>query len=767
MKKEMINSSNTHQPQLTGPKTVFARFNIWLIHHSLIMFIASILFIGISLLFASKLTLESNMEDMLPSDSLILKQTQLFNEYFPSNETAIVVVEGDAIEASSFLTGFEETLTDVSYISSMLFYMDMSSLGDDMILYKDDEFYETLDVYLNSMDIVGLTAFLSDLESDTSALKEYFVESTSQGNRMYLIFLKPNFGEDFVESRDSFYNGVSEAIRDTQMDTNTAGLNVGLTGGAFIQDIEGDAVAFNGLFSTFLFTLIFILLFILLAFNKILLPLSTGLPLIGGAIVAAAFAFIIYGSLNMFSISFAILLLGLGIDFGVHIISRYQEERKSYPKKQALLNALNNTGSSIIFGAITTALAFFAFSIAKFKAFEQMGVISGFGILFLCIMMFTMIPGLILFFDRDTDASTTKRVGRFGIKALTKSLITLTVKRPFAMPIITLIIILILIPSILSTKIIGDISKIYPADLPSILLATEVQETFDYNTNTVSTYASSYDNLVRFTTQLEASNSVEETNSILDFIPTNQPKKLKILDKLSLLDSSYRFNEITVMDLDPNIRENFIGKDNRYLIEIIPSKDIYDPINYDEIKHTIKDISGLYPVGMPVIMNEIVLLVTSDIILISIVCIAIIFILLLFIYRNIIDCMITLMPLLLSLYTTIGMMNLLNIDINIFSIAAFPLIIGIGIDSSIHLMHRLKESLGTINIADTANTGQAIFITTTTTIIGFSSLTRINHPGIANLGLAVSIGMFVCIIYTLLLLPALYQLRLRLKASRG
>ena len=59
------------------------------------------------------------------------------------------------------------------------------------------------------------------------------------------------------------------------------------------------------------------------------LPALAMYPLVLGAIMVAASAFVIYGSLNMFSVSFALLLLGFGIDFAVHLIARYQEERKS------------------------------------------------------------------------------------------------------------------------------------------------------------------------------------------------------------------------------------------------------------------------------------------------------------------------------------------------------------------------------------------------------------------------------------------------------
>ncbi|MEX1376141.1 MAG: MMPL family transporter, partial [Eubacteriales bacterium] len=97
-------------------------------------------------------------------------------------------------------------------------------------------------------------------------------------------------------------------------------------------------------------------------------------------------------------------------------------------------------------------------------------------------------------------------------------------------------------------------------------------------------------------------------------------------------------------------------------------------------------------------------------------------------------------------------------EINVFSIAAFPLIIGIGIDSSIHLIHRLNEKSEQTIPSKVMHTGKAIILTGLTTIIGFGSLGAINHPGMANLGFAVVVGIAISMIYTLVIIPAGYSL---------
>jgi len=750
------------------------QLNRWIIQNASLLFVLSIILIIVCTFVASKLSVQSNMEDMLPEDSPVLEQTKRFNSYFPSNETTIIVVEGEATQIHLFLEGLEKELLDQSFISSALFYFDYGNLKNNSILFRDDAFFEKIDTLFKNQDIEGLKSFLTEMKSQKTTTKKYFV---SKDGSTYLVFLKPLLTKDYQASRNTFYEGVNQAIRETKIATKTQVLEVGLTGGAFIQDIEADTVAFDGLFSTFLLTLFAILLFLLFAFRRILLPLSMSIPLLGGALVSCAFAYVVYGSLNMFSVSFAILLLGLGIDFGVHILSRYLEEKETFPKKEALLNALNSTGSSIMIGALTTALSFIAFVIGKFKAFEQMGIISGVGILLLCLMMFTMVPGLILLLDRDKKSSPdNKRLSDkksspdkhkqpYQIKSFLQPLLERIIKKPWLIPIASLIVMIALLPNVLSTTVVGDVSKIYPKNLPSITLSKIIEQQFDYNTNTISIYVSDSETLSATTTLLEASPLIKSTSSILDFIPENQERKLNILSQLSALDPSTIFSEVTYHELDKKLVENYIGKDNAFLIEIVPEKDIYDPQNYKELKDFIYASTAMYPVGMPVIMNEIITLVKEDIILISMLCLIITLLLLLIIYRSFVDSIITLMPLLCALYTTLGTMNALRIDINIFSIAAFPLIIGIGIDGSIHLMHRLKENPTQVMCDSFSQTGQAIFITSMTTIIGFFSLANINHPGMANLGLAVSIGIGSCLFFTLFLLPSMYQWKINIQSK--
>lgn len=650
---------------------------------STVAFIMGCVLILVAGFFASKLSMSSNMESMLSPDNPVVVNLNAFQAHFPDNESAIIVAKGPADRSKDYMNTIESKLLNEPSVLSVMKTIDTA---EEMYFQSDD----------------GLVT---------------------------LLFIRPVLGEDFTGDREVFYSALEEVISDSI--SAYPELESGITGGAFIQDVEADREAFEGLFSTFFLTLILIILFILISFRRILLPLSTVIPLLGGALLACASAYIIYGSLNMFSVSFAILLLGLGIDYGVHLISHYLESLKHSSISKSVSEALNASGVSVAVGALTTGFAFFAFVLGDFKAFEQMGVISGIGVILLCGMMFLMMPFLMKSFGRAKESKTTSKTGKTG---KSNKVIESVIKYPLIAIGIVLLIVITLIPSSLKTKVIGDISKIYPEDMSSIVYAEVLEESFDYNTNSVQTYVDDYDTLVQTVNDLEALETVKGTTSY------------------------YNFSQLPKDMIHENLLATYISNSGKYMIEIMPKDNIYDPEIYDLFESSIEPIIGKKPVGMAVLMNEIVSLVTNDIIRISSVCLLIIFILLLVIKRSIIKSIMTMLPVILTLISTLGLMNLFSIDLNIFAIAAFPLIIGIGIDSGIHLMHRLETTNNVFEYGEILPTIKAIFITTVTTIIGFSSLARLNHPGMQSLGLAVSIGMLCCFIYTVVLLPASYIL---------
>ena len=121
------------------------------------------------------------------------------------------------------------------------------------------------------------------------------------------------------------------------------------------------------------------------------------LCLIIGLGYSMAFTTLVVGHLNILTITFAPILIGLAIDFGIHFITRYEEETRHGRSEEAALDkAMVFTGQGIVTGALTTAGAFVAMWLTDFKGIQEMGIISGGGLALSLVPMMTLLPVLLM-----------------------------------------------------------------------------------------------------------------------------------------------------------------------------------------------------------------------------------------------------------------------------------------------------------------------------------------------------------------------------------
>ena len=132
-----------------------------------------------------------------------------------------------------------------------------------------------------------------------------------------------------------------------------------------------------------------------LAFRSLAILAAALVTLICGLIATAAFATVAVGSLNLISVAFAVLYIGLGIDFVIHLTLRSQElVQKGTAIAAALPEAASDVGSSLAIAAATTAVAFYSFVPTDFDGISELGVIAGTGMFISLITTFTLLPPL-------------------------------------------------------------------------------------------------------------------------------------------------------------------------------------------------------------------------------------------------------------------------------------------------------------------------------------------------------------------------------------
>ncbi len=183
-------------------------------------------------------------------------------------------------------------------------------------------------------------------------------------------------------------------IHETQ--DEVPGVNVELTGGP-VLDYDEMRQAQHDTTKASIVAIILCSVLLIIAYRQVWRPLKVALCLLIGLGYTVGFTTLAIGSLNILTITFAPMLIGLAIDFGIHFITRYEEEmRNGRTETEAVEHTMTFTGQGIVTAALTTAAAFLAMALTHFKGIQEMGIISGCGLLLCLIPMMTSLPVLLM-----------------------------------------------------------------------------------------------------------------------------------------------------------------------------------------------------------------------------------------------------------------------------------------------------------------------------------------------------------------------------------
>ena len=271
--------------------------------------------------------------------------------------------------------------------------------GDDSEVGKDETSDLSLLIALEKQMLLYLegegsyhSPWGSFLMSDKASLREagYLV---SDDERLMFIFVVPNEVSKGARSVSDSIDLLRKLIKEAR--PRFPGVEVGLTG----EDvIAADEMAITQVdvrkasqIALFGVTLLFII-----AYRGVVKPLLAVFSLVIALCWSIGWATFVVGHLNILTIVFATILIGLGIDFGIHILERYREERMSGGDiLHALQKTVQGTGRGNFAGAVTTAMAFGGMIFTDFIGIVELGKISAGGILFCMISMILVLPALI------------------------------------------------------------------------------------------------------------------------------------------------------------------------------------------------------------------------------------------------------------------------------------------------------------------------------------------------------------------------------------
>ncbi|MGQ9588975.1 MAG: MMPL family transporter [Planctomycetota bacterium] len=177
-------------------------------------------------------------------------------------------------------------------------------------------------------------------------------------------------------------------------------LKFGLTGRPVLQADEMQTTDADMRRATVL-ALVGVLLLFVAFFRRLRRPLLAVLSLVAGIAITFGIATVTIGYLTLLSVVFTVMLVGLGIDFGVHFLARYQEElRRTGEIEPSVRTTLVSSGLAIWTGGITTAVAFYSTMLVNFRGLAELGFVAGTGLLVCMASMLTLLPSLVVLTDR-------------------------------------------------------------------------------------------------------------------------------------------------------------------------------------------------------------------------------------------------------------------------------------------------------------------------------------------------------------------------------
>ncbi|MEO6034192.1 MAG: MMPL family transporter, partial [Verrucomicrobiota bacterium] len=415
----------------------------WFVYPQILIFLIGVFYT------VEKLQFDTSRDDLVGSDKKYHRNFLKFKKEFPTQDDLVVVVESEMMEKNrQFVERLGAKLEAETNIFSDVFYKgDLKMLGPKALLFVPEkdlaelrqtlrEFRPFIDQFTQATNLLSLFRLVNrqfrtaqqeqnpENESMVKALPalERIVVQGTQGlrrpgtapspginalfgagneaeremyityaqGRIYLVTTRAvnsDLGQRAVER-------LRELVQQTQAEV--PGLNVGLTGEPVLEFDEMAQSQFDSTVASIVSLVLCAAIFIF-GYNQTGRPLKATFCLIIGLGYTMFFTTLTVGHLNILTITFVPILIGLAIDFGVHLITRYEEElRNGQSQRVAVEKAIVNTGMGIFTGAFTTAGAFFAMALTNFKGIQEMGIICGGGMLLCLVPMMTMLPALLL-----------------------------------------------------------------------------------------------------------------------------------------------------------------------------------------------------------------------------------------------------------------------------------------------------------------------------------------------------------------------------------
>jgi len=582
-------------------------------------------------------------------------------------------------------------------------------------------------------------------------------------------------------------------------------LSISFTGAHAILLEESDVIK-HDMFATLTVSFVLVLLLFVAAFGRLGSVVYVGVPLLSALTFTLALCYLTLGYVNVLTIVIIVCIVGLGIDFALHLYSRYADELASgRTGADALRISYTRTGAGALACAATTSLAFLSCTLSGFKGIKELGFLAAAGII-ICLFTTLIFMGALLkqgerFARRGLKAP---RIAAFGLTRVAHLVST----RPGVVIAAWVMLTLLAAAQVSKIEFSQDISKLRAKTSKAVQLQRTISDVVGGSFKDWVVFKSVPDSesalkfsedVHRVSKEMIAGGTLSSASSLLDFVPpiSRQRESIERLAQLpehalpqeiisgfeaavaeSGLRMADRYREYIrrlvssllvrdTMDLraataDASLRRllgRFLQADDDGLhvaCYVSPAKLLSTRRDTVAFEQTLRrrlgsEVSIVSTTYLTAVLKD---LVTRDIWLIAIVAAGLVFGVLLAQFRRFSIALVAMAPLCSGAVMMLAAASMLGIDLNPVNLFVIPMILGIGIDDGIHLVHRFFEAKS-IAADAIVGTGKALVLTSLTTVLAFGTLVFAGFEGLVQVGVFTILGVGFSLLASVTFLPAL------------
>ena len=828
--------------------------------HKAILVMALIL-TGLSIAAASRLNLNVSLFSLLPSNRPEVQRFFEISEAVGFQSLLISVIEVQQPLDQSILTEFMETLVDqyddLPHITKVEYQRDQQQLFklfDTLLTHlplllttqnleklsnklSDDAIDQTIGSNrqflltpmgsaakeLIQIDPLGVSELLFTssklpFRPEGDSFQEGFYRTSDQ--RTYFIFLTPEQppqNMDFSRTLMTQINMVENQVRDSiskQFDFPQSHIQIHHTGGYPIA-VNDEALTRLDIKVTVITSFVCVLLLFFIAFRTPGMLLLVSLPLLASLIWTIGFAGLIIQNINILTGLFACVLIGLGIDFAIHMVNRFfdpQMIQETVPTRLAY--TFKEAGMGILMGGITTAMAFFAVGFSEFQGFKQLGLLTGVGILFSLGAMLLVLPSILVWVSFKGWYNQKIQLAGFCLQPI----LNFISKYPRPILVASVLVTTMLAITNLKMEFDDNLKNFRPQESPVLQLQDKVTDWLGGSTGTVLlTIRGSSQEVVmnREAQAVQALAELQQQGQIAKIIsmsqlvppPARQQKNISWIQahpskfdpfrirqsfERSMVKNGFRYStqadayikhltkgltqtsvllpsQLQASAIGPVVKRLGFQKDNLFtaIIYIYPRMDLWLLEDTNRFKNQLTltlSRANLGPddydlTGANMLTGELKSVILQNLKVSLSLAISSILVVLLAYFRNLKYLIFSILPLVAGLSILGGIMVILGIKFNFLNTMLVPMIIGIGIDDGVHFANTLRYPEKNRSFHGLTQTGRAVVLTSLTTIAGFGSIILSHYPGLQSMGVVAVIGIAACLLSSIILMPAIYFLQ--------